>query len=39
MKWAFYEQLRAAPAGNGAGHYGAVLGDPLSYGATLRFSF
>jgi iron complex outermembrane receptor protein len=35
----YYEQLLAAPAGNGAGHYGAVLGDPLSYGATLRFSF
>jgi iron complex outermembrane receptor protein len=35
----YYEQLLAAPAGNGAGHFGAVLGDPLSYGATLRFSF
>jgi iron complex outermembrane receptor protein len=35
----YYEQLLAAPAGNGAGHYGAVLGDPLSFGATLRFSF
>jgi len=35
----YYEQLLAAPAGNGAGHYGAVLGDPVSYGATVRFSF
>jgi iron complex outermembrane recepter protein len=35
----YFEQLLAAPAGNGAGHYGAVLGDPRSYGATLRFSF
>jgi iron complex outermembrane receptor protein len=35
----YFEQLLAAPAGNGAGHYGAVLGDPRTYGATLRFSF
>ena len=35
----YFEQLLAAPAGNGAGHYGAVLGDPITYGATLRFSF
>jgi iron complex outermembrane receptor protein len=35
----YFEQLLAAPAGNGAGHYGAVLGDPVAYGATLRFSF
>jgi iron complex outermembrane recepter protein len=35
----YFEQLLAAPAGNGAGHYGAVLGDPRSYGATVRFSF
>jgi iron complex outermembrane receptor protein len=35
----YFEQLLAAPAGNGAGHYGAVLGDPRVYGATLRFSF
>jgi iron complex outermembrane receptor protein len=35
----YFEQLLAAPAGNGAGHYGAVLGDPRAYGATLRFSF
>ena len=33
------EQLLAAPAGNGADHYGAVLGEPRSYGATVRFSF
>src|SRR6185436_15708493 len=31
----YFEQLLAAPAGNGAGHYGAVLGDPRVYGATL----
>jgi iron complex outermembrane receptor protein len=35
----YFEQLLAAPAGNGAGHYGAVLGDERSYGATVRFSF
>ncbi len=35
----YFEQLLAAPAGNGAGHFGAVLGDPRSYGATVRFSF
>ncbi len=35
----YFEQLLAAPAGNGAGHYGAVLGDPRTYGATVRFSF
>jgi iron complex outermembrane receptor protein len=35
----YFEQLLAAPAGNGAGHFGAVLGDPRVYGATLRFSF
>jgi iron complex outermembrane receptor protein len=35
----YFEQLLAAPAGNGAGHFGAVLGDTRSYGATLRFSF
>jgi iron complex outermembrane recepter protein len=35
----YFEQLLAAPAGNGAGHYGAVLGDPRAYGATVRFSF
>ncbi|HEY9183680.1 MAG TPA: TonB-dependent receptor [Gammaproteobacteria bacterium] len=35
----YFEQLLAAPAGNGAGHYGAVLGDPRTYGVTLRLSF
>jgi iron complex outermembrane receptor protein len=35
----YFEQLLAAPAGNGAGHYGAVLGDPRTYGITARFSF
>jgi iron complex outermembrane receptor protein len=35
----YFEQLLAAPAGNGAGYYGAVLGDERSYGATVRFSF
>jgi iron complex outermembrane receptor protein len=35
----YFEQLLAAPAGNGAGHFGAVLGDPRVYGATVRFSF
>lgn len=33
----YFEQLLAA-AGN-AGHYGAVLGDPLTYGVTLRYTF
>ncbi len=33
----YFEQLLAAP-GN-AGQYGAVLGDPRTYGATLRYSF
>jgi len=34
----YFEQLLAAPAGNGAGHYGAVLGDPRTYGITVRYS-
>jgi len=33
----YYEQL--LPAGGNAGHYGAVLGDPRTYGITLRYSF
>jgi iron complex outermembrane receptor protein len=33
----YFEQLLAA-AGN-AGHYGAVLGDPRTYGITLRYAF
>ena len=32
----YFEQLLAAPGGNGAGHYGAVLGDPRTYGITFR---
>ena len=35
----YFEQLLPAPAGNGAGHYGAVLGDPRTYGVTVRFAF
>jgi iron complex outermembrane receptor protein len=35
----YFEQVAAAPAGQGAGHYGAVLGDPRTYGLTLRLSF
>ncbi|MGF2413860.1 TonB-dependent receptor [Ferruginibacter sp.] len=33
----YYEQL--LPAGGNAGHYGAVLGDQRTYGATLRYTF
>jgi len=36
---AYFEQLLAAPAGNGAGHYGAVIGDPRTYGVTFRYDF
>ena len=32
----YFEQL--LPAGGNAGHYGAVLGDPQTYGITLRYS-
>lgn len=32
----YYEQL--LPAGGSAGHYAAVLGDPGTYGITLRYS-
>src|SRR5690606_23091008 len=32
----YFEQLLAAPGGNGAGHYGAVLGDPRTDGITFR---
>jgi iron complex outermembrane receptor protein len=35
----YFELLQAAPAGQGAGHYGAQLGDPRTYGLTFRFSF
>ena len=33
----YYEQL--LPAGGNAGHYAGVLGDPRTYGITLRQSF
>ncbi len=33
----YFEQL--LPAGGSAGHYAGVLGDPGTYGATLRYSF
>jgi len=33
----YYEQL--LPAGGNAGHYAGVLGDPQTYGITLRYAF
>lgn len=33
----YYEQL--LPAGGNAGHYAAVLGDPRTYGGTIRYTF
>ena len=33
----YYEQLLVA--GGNAGHYAGVLGDPRTFGATLRYSF
>lgn len=33
----YYEQL--LPAGGSAGHYAAVLGDPGTYGLTIRYNF
>nr|WP_321451113.1 TonB-dependent receptor [uncultured Carboxylicivirga sp.] len=33
----YFEQL--LPAGGNAGHYAAVLGDPRTYGITLRYTF
>lgn len=33
----YHEQL--LPAGGSAGHYASVLGDPGTYGITLRYSF
>lgn len=33
----YYEQL--LPAGGNAGHYAGVLGDPRTYGVTLRYGF
>ena len=35
----YFELLQAAPAGQGVGHYGAQLGDPRTFGVTLRHSF
>ncbi|HEX6998049.1 MAG TPA: TonB-dependent receptor [Gammaproteobacteria bacterium] len=35
----YFELLQAAPAGQGAGHYGAQLGDPRTYGLTFRYQF
>jgi iron complex outermembrane recepter protein len=33
----YFEQL--LPAGGNAGHYAGVLGDPRTFGATLRYNF
>src|SRR5690606_26904498 len=33
----YFEQL--LPAGGSAGHYAAVLGDPRTYGTTLKYTF
>lgn len=33
----YYEQL--LPAGGNAGHYAGVLGDPRTYGITLRYAY
>lgn len=33
----YYEQLLAAPGS--AGHYAGILGDPRTYGTTLRYAF
>ena len=33
----YYEQL--LPAGGNAGHYAGVLGDPRTFGVTLRYSY
>lgn len=35
----YIELLQPAPAGQGAGHYGAQLGDPRAYGLSLRFAY
>ncbi len=35
----YIELLQAAPAGQGAGHYGAQLGDPRAFGLSLRFAY
>jgi len=33
----YYEQL--LPAAGNAGHYAAVLGDPVTYGVTMKYTF
>jgi iron complex outermembrane receptor protein len=33
----YFEQL--LPAGGNAGHYAGMLGDPITFGITLRYSF
>jgi iron complex outermembrane receptor protein len=33
----YFEQL--LPAAGNAGHYAAVLGDPRTYGVTLRYTY
>jgi len=33
----YFEQL--LPAAGNAGHYAAVLGDPRTYGVTMRYNF
>lgn len=35
----YIELLQAAPAGQGAGHFGAQLGDPRTWGVTIQHSF
>ena len=35
----YVELLQAAPAGQGAGHYGAQLGDPRTWGVTVQQRF
>jgi len=35
----YFELLQAAPGGQGAGHYGAQLGEARTYGMTVRFGF
>lgn len=35
----YIELLQAAPAGQGAGHFGAQLGDPRTWGLTFQQSF
>jgi len=35
----YFELVQAAPGGQGAGHYGAQLGDPRTFGLTLQVDF